>query len=393
MALHLDISSCVRASSKFSQCTKCADACPESIQIMDNLPTFAKGTGVEAAASVGACPTEAFALSDFSATEFFFTFLESKVRLISPKINVPCISVLSVEHLIALALASDEPVTLDLSSYDPESQLFDLIETRIDESNFILSSISQKQLETNLDSSRHSGLDPESRKDEEEETSRRSFLGNASLKGVMKHKMTFDEAVEADELKAFNLDSSVIAKIKEKNLPDKRKILYTTLKRIDVPEHFDVLASEDVSFISQKYVDESCTNCQICYRICPTGALSSDAKFSQINFDAMACVKCHLCHDVCEPDSIRFQEGFELQEFFDPSQRTLATFNIKRCNECGNYFTYTGGEQTCPRCMVEEEEAMFLHGNAKRIFLESKEQGAGSSDSTVGNTGGSDATA
>jgi ferredoxin len=346
---------------------------------VDNLPTFAKGTGVEAAACVGVCPTEAFALSDFSTTEFFFTFLESKVRLISPKINIPCISVLSVEHLIALALASNEPVTLDLSSYDPESQLFDLIETRIDEANFILSSISQKQLETNLD--KEVTDEP---KAETEETSRRSFLGNASLKGVMKHKMTFDEAVEADELNVLELDSSVIAKIKEKNLPDKRKILYTTLKRIDAPEHFDVLVTEDVSFISQKYVDESCTNCQICYRICPTGALSSNAKFSQINFDAMACVKCHLCHDVCEPESIQLQEGFELKEFFEPKQRTLATFNIKRCNECGNYFTYTGGDQTCPRCMIEEEEAMFLHNNAKRIQAEksNETENAGESDAT-----------
>ena len=362
MNLHLDIASCVRATSKFSQCTKCVDACPESIQLVDNLPTFAKGTGVEAAACVGVCPTEAFALSDFSTTEFFFTFLESKVRLISPKINVPCLSVLSIEHLISLALASEETVTLDLSSYDPDSQLFDLIDARIEEANFILSSLSSKQLETNIDTV-ETVLDEE----REEETSRRSFLGNASLKGVMKHKREFDEAVEAEELRAFELDSAVISKIKEKRLPDKRKILFTTLKRIDRPEAFDVLATEDISFISQKYVDEKCTNCQICYRICPTGALSSNNKFSLIHFDAMLCVKCHLCHDVCEPDAIHLQEGFELKEFFEPEQRTLATFNIKRCNECGNHFTYTGGEQTCPRCLVEEEEAMFLHNNARQM--------------------------
>lgn len=365
MNLHLEIASCVRATSKFSQCTKCVDACPDSIKIVDNLPTFAKGTGVEAAACVGACPTEAFALSDFSTTEFFFTFLESRVRLISPKINVPCLSVLSIEHLISLALASDETITLDLSSYDPESQLFDLIEARIEEANFVLSSISSKQLENNLDKV-ETLLDEENKKN----TSRRSFLGNASLKGVMKHKREFDEAVEAEELRSFELDSSVISRIKEKHLPDKRKILFTMLKRLDVPDRFDVLAQEDISFVSQKYVDEKCTNCQICYRICPTGALSTDKKFSVINFDAMLCVKCHLCHDVCEPDAIHLQEGFELKEFFEPIQRTLATFDIKRCNECGNPFTYTGGEQTCPRCLIEEEEAMFLHDNAKKMRSE-----------------------
>lgn len=362
----------MRATSKFSECTKCVDACPESIQLLDNLPSFANKTGVEAAACIGACPTEAFSLSDFSTTEFFFNFLDSKIRLVSPKINVPCISVLSVEHLISLALASDEIITLDMSSYDEESILYEQIEARIEEANFVLSSFSTKQLETNMEKVEKE--DKVENVEDKEVSSRRSFLGNASIKGVVKHRMTFDEAVEADELKAFKLDMITIAKIKEKNLPDKRKILFTTLKRAGVPDSFEVLAQEDVSFVSQKYVDDSCTNCQICYRICPTGALSTDGKFSLIHFDAMLCVKCHLCHDVCEPESIKLQSGFEIKEFFEPTQRTLATFNIKRCNECGNNFTYTGGEQSCPRCMVEEEEAMFLHNNAKLMQAAEEEK-------------------
>ncbi len=367
MGLHFDVSACVRATSKFSQCTKCVDICPDSISLVDNLPSFSAATGVEAAACVGICPTEAFALSDFSTTEFFFTFLESKVRLISPKFNVPCISVLSVEHLISLALASEETITIDMSSYDEDSLLFEHIEDRIDEANFVLSSFSTKQLATNHVAAKEPQKESESAQHDDAVTSRRSFLGNASLEGMVKHKKAFDDAVDEDELQHFEIDASVIAKIKDKKLPNKRKILFTTLKRADVPDVFEVLPEEEVSFTSQKFVDESCTNCQICYRICPTGALSSDNKFSLIHFDAMLCVKCRLCHDVCEPDAIQLQSGFEIKEFFEPTQRTLATFNIKRCNECGNNFTYMGGEQMCPRCAVEEEEAMFLHDNAKRM--------------------------
>ena len=366
MQLHLEVASCIRATSKFSECTKCIDACPESIKLVDNLPSFTKNTGVEAAACVGVCPTEAFSLSDFSTTEFFFSFLESKVRLISPKFNVPCLSVLSVEHLISLALASEEEITLDMSSYDEDSILYEQIEARIEEANFVLSAFSKKQLMTNIDISE---VNVE-HKDEKDVLSRRSFLGNATLKGVVKHKMSFDEAVEADELKTFALDREIISKIKEKSLPDKRKILFTTLKRAGVPDNFEVLAEEDISFTSQKFVDDTCTNCQICYRICPTGALSSDGKFSLINFDAMLCVKCRLCHDVCEPNSIQLQPGFEIKEFFEPQQRTLVKFDIRRCEECGNNFTYQGGEQECLRCKVEEEEAMFLHSNAKRMKAE-----------------------
>jgi ferredoxin len=271
-----------------------------------------------------------------------------------------------VEHFISFALASEEEITLDLSSYDVASILYEQIESQIEEANFVLSSFSTKKLITNVNA-QSTVTEEEKNNNKDKTTSRRSFLGNVSLKGVVKHKMSFDEAVEADELKTFALDVDIISKIKEKNLPDKRKILFTTLKHADVPDIFEVLAEEDVSFTSQKFVDDACTNCQICYRICPTGALSSDGKFSLINFDAMLCVKCRLCHDACEPDSIHLQPGFEVKEFFKPIQRTLAKFDIKRCNECGNNFTYTGGEQSCPRCTVEEEEAMFLHINAKRM--------------------------
>ena len=369
MKLHFNVASCVRAMSKFSDCTKCVDACPENIQIMENLPSFTNSTGVESAACLGACPTESFSLSDFSVTEFFFTFIESKVRLISSKINVPCVSVLSVEHLISLALASEEPIAIDLNDYKEGSHLLEQIKNRIEEANFVLSSFCNKELSTNLDESSRSSteqieLDNNEVK-EEDVSSRRDFLSQASVKGVVKHKKTFDDAVEAEDLQVFKIDASVIAKMKDKVIPDKRKILFTTLKRADTPELFEVLPEEEVSFVSQKFIDESCTNCQICYRICPTGALSSNGKFSLINFDAMLCLKCHLCHDACEPDSIHLQSGFEVKEFFKATQRTLATFNIKRCKECGNNFTYTGGEQACPRCKVEEEEAMFLHDNAK----------------------------
>jgi len=58
----------------------------------------------------------------------------------------------------------------------------------------------------------------------------------------------------------------------------------------------------------------------------------------------------------------------EIKEFFEPTQRILATFNVRRCDECGNYFTSFEGANTCPRCMVEEEEAMFLHENAKKMM-------------------------
>ena len=359
MRLEFDVASCVRATSRFSECTKCVDICPVStIEIVDNIPAFTPSACIDCGGCVGVCPTESFSLNDFSSVNFFFEFLESKKSHLACKTELPCLSILSVEHLISLSLASTEPLSMDIDGCacgGDSDNLTNQIKDNIKEANFVLDSFSDKKIEIK-------SLNIEQEELDKDVADRRSFL---SLKTAIKSKQSFDEAVDADELKAFALDSDVIAKIKDKKIPDKRKLLFSVLKRVGKQESYDILATEDISFTSQKFVDESCTNCQICYRICPTGALSSDKRFSVINFDAMMCVKCHLCHDVCEPDAIQLQAGFEIKEFFEPRQRTLVTFNIKRCNECGNNFTYTGGLLECERCKLEEAEAMELHGNGK----------------------------
>ena len=364
MHLEFDISSCVRASSKFSECSKCVEICPVStIEIVDNIPAFTPSACINCGGCVGVCPTEAFSLSGFSPIEFFFKFLEEENNeLVCQRDLYSCLSVLSVEHLISLALASDTPVTIDANSCKcggESDKLRVKLLDNIEEANFILDSISDKKIEIKSIESKEENIEKE-----QTTSNRRSFL---SLKGAVKSKKAFDELVEADELKKFGLDISAINGIKEKKIPNKRKLLFSILKRQEKPANYDVLSGDDISFVSQKFIDDSCTNCQICYRVCPTGALSSDNKFSVINFDAMMCLKCHLCHDVCEPNSIQLQRGFEMKEFFKPTQRTLASFNIRRCNECGNNFTYKGGLVECPRCKIEEEEAIELHQNAKKM--------------------------
>jgi len=365
MNLAFDVASCVRATSKFSECTKCVQSCPvDTIEIVENIPSFTPSLCIDCGGCVGSCPTEAFSLTNFSTVEFFFELLEEEKPLISCKKNIPCIATLSVEHLISLALASSEPIEVDLGhceSCEIREPLYKQITDAIEEANFLLSSFGDKQIVA-----KKIGYTQEESQESDEVASRRDIF---SLKNALKQKQTLDEAIVEDEAKYFEIDSAVIAKIKDKKLPNKRKILFTTLKRTLKPTEYEVLPQEDVSFISQKFIDESCTNCQICYRICPTGALSSDAKSSLIHFDAMLCVKCHLCHDVCEPDAIKLQNGFEIKELFEPRQRVLASFNIKRCNECGGYFTYQGGEKICPRCKIEEDEAIELHRIAKGFTL------------------------
>ena len=73
MHLEFDVSSCVRATSKFSGCTRCIDVCPvETIEIVDNTPAFTPSVCIDCGGCVGVCPTESFSLKKLFSYSFLF---------------------------------------------------------------------------------------------------------------------------------------------------------------------------------------------------------------------------------------------------------------------------------------------------------------------------------
>lgn len=368
--LSVDPARCVRNLSKFSQCSACIDICPTgALSFEGQNIAVRRDLCVGCGGCIGVCPTEAPQLESLSLTRYIFKMAESSDRLVSCKRGIPCIAALSVEQLLSLAMLSEDPLILDVghcASCPVREPLYARIVRMAEEANYLLEAMQQPgcvRLEAVT-------VEPEDVPEGENGDDRRAFLERFSLKGAVKSRQDFEVALEEADMseeerykKVKKPDVSDIARMRQKVLPDKRKLLFAALKRAEKPQHYHTVEGASVSFVSQKYVDpQACTNCQVCYRICPTGALSATAQGEKILFDATLCLKCALCHDSCEPDAIHLQEGFEIKEFFEPTQRVLASFNVKRCNECGLPFVYRGGEQICPRCALEEEEALKLHG-------------------------------
>jgi len=362
--LTLDIAKCVHTSNKFAVCDKCVEACPvNTITIQGGVVSFTPSECVGCGGCGAVCPTAAYSLDDFKPINYIFSFLENDKTVLSCKEELPCIAALSVEELLSMALISPNTLTADIAPCQdcPIAQTnLPIIEERIEEVNFLLEAMEQNKaiaieaLEEKEEVEQENGI-----------LSRRDLLSKEGLKKAISIKQQFENEVEASDssVKTHTVTSADIVKIKEKNIPDRRSLLLMAMKRAAVPETFHTIAIEDISFISQKDLDEaSCTNCQMCYRICPTGALSSDGKNSVINFNPLSCVQCHSCHDVCEPDSLTLRPTFALANFFEPKIETLVRFDIKRCDECGNFFAYQGGEKLCRRCKIEEEEAKELWG-------------------------------
>ncbi len=361
--LTLDVAKCVHTSNKFAICDKCVESCPvETIKINDGSISFTPSECVGCGGCDAVCPTSAYTLDTFKPINYVFNFLEKELDVLSCKQELPCIAALSVEELLSIALISPQHIRADIGACKTCSiaaKNLQIIEERVEEVNFLLEAMEQKKVIALED------LNIEEAPVDVDAITRRELLSKDGLKKAVSIKQQFENEVASSDTvpKTHKVTGADIAKIKQKNIPDRRSLLLMAMKRAEVPEKFHTIDVKDISFISQKDLDEAtCTNCQMCYRICPTGALYSDGKGSVINFNPLSCVQCHSCHDVCEPDALTLRETFSLASFFEPKIETLVRFTIKRCEECGNFFDYRGGEMICRRCKIEEDEARELWG-------------------------------
>ena len=358
--LHLSAGSCIRSLSVDSECNKCEVVCPtQAIVVGDNpLPSINFSSCVECAACHAICPGEALGLDTFNSTDFFFDFVESVDTLISCRKNIPCISALSVEHIISIAVLKKE-IVFDMGYCDAceiASTCHKQILQNYEEATYLLEAM-ENDAQIKLENICYEG--------EARETDRRGFLGALNLKTVAKVKNSFEQEVvkASDELVEHILQKTDIALLKRKTIPEKRKIFFTAIKRVEKPSVFHIVDANEVSFTSQKVMNEElCTACQMCYRVCPTGALTSDVKNSKIDFDPFLCIKCSICHDVCEPNAITLSSSYNIKEFFEPTVQNLISFKVRRCDECNVIFSTNGTERLCYRCKAEDEEARELWG-------------------------------
>lgn len=360
--IQFNASRCVRSLAKESVCDKCELICPTgAIVIAQNpLPSINFSSCVGCGACDSICPNEALSLDDFSNTEFFFDFIEDEDNLISCRKNVPCISALSVENIISMVVLKKE-IIFDMGHCDGceiAQKCKPQIVKNYEEATYLLQAM-ENESEIKLENIAYED------KNVKDESDRREFLRSINLTTVGKTKLSFEKEVKkaTDELIEHTLQKTDIALLRQKRLPEKRKLFFTAIKRVEKPSQFHIVDATEISFTSSKLLDsDSCTACQMCYRICPTGALTSDIKNSKIDFDPFLCIKCNACHDVCEPKAITLSPSYNIKEFFEPKVTSLISFNVKRCNECSMIFSTNSNDKLCFRCKTEEEEARELWG-------------------------------
>jgi formate hydrogenlyase subunit 6/NADH:ubiquinone oxidoreductase subunit I len=102
-----------------------------------------------------------------------------------------------------------------------------------------------------------------------------------------------------------------------------------------------------------------CTGCELCERVCPTGALwasASDGSW-RLEFNG-ECTGCGVCVEACQPGALAMSAEIPAAA----GGRVLHTLSRTRCRGCGRIHVGTGAEAPCPVCADDDRDFAAIFG-------------------------------
>ncbi len=109
-------------------------------------------------------------------------------------------------------------------------------------------------------------------------------------------------------------------------------------------------------------LQSGCTVCEACFRVCPTGAIqiaeNPDAWALQFKIDR--CVACQACLEVCQPRVLDAEASFDARS--DQPVQTLTSLNKQRCSRCDRHFVSIVPEKICPVCRDDQDAFAAIFG-------------------------------
>lgn len=98
-----------------------------------------------------------------------------------------------------------------------------------------------------------------------------------------------------------------------------------------------------------------CYLCNICSRLCPSGALELDG--GELKYTPARCNHCNLCLAVCPQHSLGRGADLTLEALVNASTITIATAIDHTCPGCGETFQASGMATECLRCLFSHNMA------------------------------------
>lgn len=143
-------------------------------------------------------------------------------------------------------------------------------------------------------------------------------------------------------------------------VPEQRELLQIVCRRSDaLPVK---LPADEVLPLMELALKPGCTTCEACFRVCPTGALTIEENPEDwaLTFQADRCVACGVCLEACQPRVLEAKAEVDARP--DRAAVQLLGRVKQRCARCDRYFPSLSAEEYCPVCSDDQDAFSAIFG-------------------------------
>lgn len=354
-------SRCVRYRFRYSECRRCADACPhDAVTLSDEGISIDHARCQNCALCTSACRTEALVAGNLPRIELLkqaakqsrFSFACAPSELAGDAI-VPCLGALDPAMLAYLAKrgiatelrgsghclecphGAEGALQLELNL-----EALALLHDANGEAAWAKVSLAAGEAETRRPHNEH-------------RAGRRQLFRRLIGRGM--HEV----ARSAEGTSDFPVPEKAI-RAGAPFLTAQRELLQIVCKPAE-GERFEVKPHAALPLMGLR-IGPGCTACEACFRTCPTGALQireSDTAWA-LTFQFDRCVACSVCLEVCQPGVLHEADEFDAAPL--RQEVVLHRLRKQRCARCDRFFVSAESAEVCPVCADDEDAFSAIFG-------------------------------
>ena len=341
---------CLHTIDKFAACTACQTICPVDAIQFGPPPAFSADSCQQCRACLPVCPVGAY-----TADDEVEALLKCAVRLNTPTCEIVC----GLHPDMGLGDPSAAAVRvrgclagLGVGAYlRLVNQGFEQIVARLDACADCPWSKLQQQVEAQVTQAQHilAGWELD------------SVLVCATPETVVLQKRPFWHATSPplsrrDLFRWREAEKKPVAESAANVAPNpfhERLHFLRAVKQMPPPTKSEQTTSLAGLGFALMAVNDDCTACGVCTRVCPTDTLQMETADSsyQLTFSPQICIACEVCSHVCAPNAISLRHDPTFDQVFGTAvDQIVQKGELTKCSKCHTPFAARAGTQLCPVC-------------------------------------------